>query len=159
MSFPIEEEQINHCTCDRSSELHYAITRYIAGFDEEHNYTCEYCFYNCNYINDESMEFASIEEIVKLFKTDPINLLNIKRGPNNVGLFDMITHLKEILDFAHGSPYLKCAEHNAIMFRHQELTEIYTELSIKKNAEEQYRAFVESVDLPYDILYMIRQYL
>jgi hypothetical protein len=76
------------------------------------------------------MQFASIEEIVNLFKSDHDYLLNLTFGPKKLKLFDMITDLKEILIDAHDMPYLKYSEHGAIMNRHHDLDNIVHELTI-----------------------------
>jgi hypothetical protein len=119
-----DDAPVQQCTCDRSSEFHYAITRYIAGYDEEHEFTCQRCHYT-----EEIEDFISIDEISNQFKEDKVHLLNIRRGPNNLGLFDMIEKMHEILDFAHDMPYLKNREHFAIMYRHQELDTIVKTLT------------------------------
>lgn len=116
----------NECTCDRTSELHYQLTRYVAGFDHLEDYTCSYCYCHNDY--DTDIDYASIEEITNLFKIDPMNLLNFKSGRNSVGLFDMITELNKILDDADDCPYLKFREHCAIRYRQQELDKIAHEL-------------------------------
>jgi hypothetical protein len=105
------------CTCDKTSELHYAITRYIVGFDDEHEFTCVYC--HCH--SDELDNFISMDAIANQFKQDKVHLTNVRRGPNNLGLFDMIEKMYEMLKYADEWPYVKFREHCAIMFRYQKL--------------------------------------
>jgi hypothetical protein len=122
---PLQEK----CSCDRTSELHYQLTRYVVGIDKhgidnQQAYTCEYCMYR-DYT--KGMDFAPIEELATIFKSDMENLLKITRGPNNLTIFDMINEMIQMLDAEHDHPYLKNREHFAIMFRYQELDKIVDE--------------------------------
>ena len=109
---------VQQCTCDKSSDLHFAVTRYIAGFDETCEFTCEYCQY------DKLYDFPNIEEISNQFMEDKVRLMNVRRGPFNLGLFDIINKMIDTLIRAEDAPYVKFREHLDIQYRIQELNSI-----------------------------------
>ena len=134
-SFNYEEDNLkynnSHCICDKSLSLHNAIVSKmlpVCEYIKIPHYHCRFCYEK---IIDNTYILYTLDDIKKIYYTNPIEILFIKDKLGNTPL-DLIYKFLKIISFEHQCPYLRYRTHRQLCIAEYELTEIASFLTKEK---------------------------